>query len=107
MNFSMVTHIAAASLAAWLLTVDGAFAAKTYNASHSNTANTVAPGAATPAPAGAINLNSSRSNIYRLDNRDPNAAKACSSQGGTVSNDKAGQKICSINYNASKSNTAN
>jgi hypothetical protein len=59
-------------------TVDGALAAKTYNSSHSNTVLTT-----------------------------PAAEKACTDAGGKVSTRKNGQKVCSINYNASKSNTGN
>jgi hypothetical protein len=60
------------------LMANGAFAAKSYNASHSNTAITT-----------------------------PAAEKACTDAGGKVSTQKSGHKICSINYNASKSNTGN
>ena len=42
----------------------------------------------------ATNLNSSRSNIYRLNSNDPNAATACTASGGTLSTDKDGNKIC-------------
>jgi len=43
----------------------------------------------------AANLNSSKSNVYRLDPTDPNAAANCAKAGGTVK-DKDGQKICSM-----------
>ena len=47
------------------------------------------------APAlGASNLNSSRSNIYRLDPKDPGAAAACTKAGGSVSTSNDGQKLC-------------
>lgn len=63
--------------------------------------------------ASATNLNSSRSNIYRLDPSDPNGEKACTDSGGAVSTDKDGQKICtkpepasSTTVKSSKSNTS-
>ena len=49
--------------------------------------------AAAPALA-ATNLNSSRSNIYRLDPKDPGAAAACTKTGGSVSTGNNGQKLC-------------
>ena len=59
----------------------------------------------------ATNLNSSRSNIYKINPNDPNAEKACTDGGGKVSTDENGQKICTkpepanaINLNSSKSN---
>ena len=60
------------------LMANGAFAAKSYNASHSNTVVTT-----------------------------PAAEKACTDAGGKVSTQNGGRKMCSINYNASKSNTGN
>lgn len=42
-----------------------------------------------------INLNSSRSNVYRIS-KDQNAAKTCITGGGTVSTDKDGNKICTM-----------
>jgi hypothetical protein len=44
----------------------------------------------------AKNLNSSRSNIYRLDPHDPNAATECTKASGKISNDEEGQKICTL-----------
>ncbi len=49
-----------------------------------------------PAADGAINLNSSRSNIYRLAPNDANADKACTDKGGIVSTAKDGNKTCTI-----------
>ncbi len=49
--------------------------------------------AAAPALA-ATNLNSSKSNIYRLDPKDPGAAAACTKAGGSVSTGNDGQKLC-------------
>ena len=42
----------------------------------------------------APHLNSSKSNVYRLDTTDQNAEKACQDGGGKVATDKSGQKIC-------------
>ena len=50
--------------------------------------------AAVPAFASSINLNSSRSNIYRLDPKDPDAAAACTKAGGSVSTGNNSQKLC-------------
>jgi hypothetical protein len=44
--------------------------------------------------AASINLNSSRSNIYRLDPNDQNAAATCIKGGGAISTDSDGQKVC-------------
>ena len=59
----------------------------------------------------ATNLNSSRSNIYKIDSSDANAEKKCTDGGGKVSTDKDGNKICTTpqpayatNLNSSKSN---
>ena len=49
--------------------------------------------AAAPALA-ATNLNSSKSNIYRLDPKDRGAAAACIKAGGSVSTGNNGQKLC-------------
>ena len=49
--------------------------------------------AAAPALA-ATNLNSSKSNIYRLDPKDPGAAAACTKAGGSVSTGNNSQKLC-------------
>ena len=49
--------------------------------------------AAAPALA-ATNLNSSKSNIYRLDPKDPGAAAACIKAGGSVLTGNNGQKLC-------------
>jgi hypothetical protein len=65
------------ALTAFALTADGAFAAKTYNASHSTTAN----------------------NTIINNSKDENT---CPDAGGKVSADEHGQKACSINYNSSK-----
>jgi hypothetical protein len=44
----------------------------------------------------ALNLNSSRSNIYRLDPHNPNAAAECTKANGKISKDDEGQKICTL-----------
>jgi hypothetical protein len=75
---SSILYASAAALAALTLTAGGAFAAKTFNSSHSNTIVAT-----------------------------PQAEKACTDAGGKVSTRKDGHKVCSINYNASKSNTGN
>ncbi len=49
----------------------------------------------TPAPVGAINLNTSRSNIYRtINSSDPKAVQTCTSGGGTIGKDKDGNTVC-------------
>jgi len=42
----------------------------------------------------AANLNSSRSNIYRIDANDPNAVSICIKSGGTVVTNTEGNKVC-------------
>jgi hypothetical protein len=70
MKPSSIFYTSVAALAVSALTVDGALAS--------------------------INLNSSRSNIYRLKPNDLNAPKACTDAGGTVSTDKDGNRICTM-----------
>jgi hypothetical protein len=66
------------ALAAFALTTDGAFAS--------------------------INLNSSRSNIYKSINpNDQNAVKACTKGGGTVGKNPKGQDACITPAPATKS----
>ena len=40
------------------------------------------------------NLNSSKSNVYKLDTTDQNAEKTCTDTGGKVDTNKRSQKIC-------------
>ena len=61
----------------------------------------------------AINLNSSRSNIYKIDANDPSAEQACLEKGGKISTNKNVQKICTekaqesrTTVKSSKSNTS-
>jgi len=68
MKISVTLCASVLALATLALTVDGAFAA--------------------------TNLNSSKSNVYKLDPNDPNAAKACTDKGGIVSTGAGGQKTC-------------
>lgn len=44
--------------------------------------------------ASAGNINTSKSNTFKLAPNDPNAEKACTDGGGKVSTDENGQKIC-------------
>lgn len=64
----------------------------------------------------ASNLNSSRSNIYKLAPNDPDPEKTCVDAGGAVFTDQAGQKVCiqpapvpaqATNLNSSRSNRIN
>lgn len=55
----------------------------------------------------ATNLNTSRSNIYKIDPNDPNAGKSCTDGGGKLSTDKAGNKICTKPESASKATNLN
>ncbi len=68
MKLSMMACASIAAFAAFVLTVDGAFATVNYNSSKSNTGNVIIT--------------------------NPNDEKACTSQGGTVSS-KGDQKVCS------------
>jgi hypothetical protein len=68
------------------------------------------PKGMSPIPGGgsaaSINLNSSKSNIYRLNPSDPNAAKTCVRVGGTVSTDASGQRVCTTPAPAAMTTTA-
>ena len=75
MKLSPLFCASVVALAALALTADGASAAK--------------------------NLNSSKSNIYRLSSTDPNATKTCTGGGGVVATDMDGQKVCATGYRAS------
>ncbi len=70
MKLSPTLCVSVMALAAFALTANGAFAS--------------------------ISLNSSRSNVYRIAQGDPNGEKACTDKGGKVSTDKDGNKICTL-----------
>ena len=48
------------------------------------------------AASAAVRLNPSKSNIYKLAPNDPNAEKACTDKGGTISKAKEGATLCTM-----------
>lgn len=81
MKLSPIVCASVVALAALALTADGAFATSS--------------------------LNSSKSNIYRLDPTVPNAEKACTGGGGVIATDKDGQKVCATGYRAASARGCN
>jgi len=92
---------------------------KTFNAPQAETSCVVSKGTGAvqnptsskpcPEPAAATNLNTSRSNIYRLDPANPESEKECVAKGGAVVTNEDQIKSCSIpaeaiNLNTSRSN---
>jgi hypothetical protein len=72
--------------------VSSAVAADTA-AAGSTTTGTAATGTTSTASAAST---MAATNPYKLDPKDPNAAKACTDKGGKVSSDKDGNKICTL-----------
>ena len=48
------------------------------------------------AASAAVKLNSSKSNIYKINPNDPGAEKACTDKGGTISKAKEGATLCTM-----------